>query len=62
MRTRTKVATAAFAALAVGVPAALLTSSAVAARHDQIEHVLLISVDGLHQSDLEGYVAQHPSS
>ena len=27
-----------------------------------IEHVLLISVDGLHQSDLEWYVANHPGS
>ncbi len=29
---------------------------------DSISHVLLISVDGLHQSDLEWYVANHPSS
>jgi hypothetical protein len=29
---------------------------------DQIRHVLLISVDGMHQSDLEWYVAQHPGS
>jgi type I phosphodiesterase/nucleotide pyrophosphatase len=28
----------------------------------RINHVLLISVDGLHQSDLEWYVANHPSS
>jgi hypothetical protein len=27
-----------------------------------ISHVLLISVDGLHQSDLEWYVANHPGS
>jgi Type I phosphodiesterase / nucleotide pyrophosphatase len=26
------------------------------------EHVLLLSVDGLHQSDLAGYLDQHPSS
>ena len=33
-------------------------------RHHQnaISHVLLISVDGLHQSDLEWYVSNHPSS
>ena len=62
MNVRTKVATAALAAMAVGVPAALSTSSAVASRPDQIKHVLLISVDGLHQSDLEWYVALHPSS
>ena len=31
-------------------------------RQPQIQHVLLISVDGLHQSDLEWYVAKHPGS
>jgi Type I phosphodiesterase / nucleotide pyrophosphatase len=31
-------------------------------RQPQIQHVLLISVDGLHQSDLEWYVANHPYS
>jgi hypothetical protein len=30
--------------------------------HAQIKHVLLISVDGMHQSDLEWYVATHPNS
>ena len=34
--------------------------------HDQgkrdIDHVLLISVDGMHQSDLDWYVANHPDS
>jgi hypothetical protein len=62
MRTSTKVATAVTAALAVGVPAALPSPGAVAAPHHQIKHVLLISVDGLHQSDLEWYVAHNPSS
>src|SRR5205807_8617633 len=28
----------------------------------QIKHLLLISVDGLHQNDLEWYVANHPNS
>ncbi len=28
----------------------------------QVEHVLLISVDGLHQSDLDWYVSNHPNS
>ncbi len=27
-----------------------------------IKHVLLLSVDGLHQSDLDWYVANHPNS
>jgi len=31
-------------------------------RHGVIRHVLLISVDGLHQSDLDWYVANHPGS
>jgi hypothetical protein len=51
--------------LAVGVSLAAVslgTTGAVAGRPDQIRHVLLISVDGMHQSDLEWYVAQHPDS
>jgi hypothetical protein len=54
-------------ALAIGIPVT------AAAGHDRdrggehhhrhgVEHVLLISVDGLHQSDLEWYIAYHPSS
>jgi len=51
-------------ALVIGIPVAAV------ARHDQgrahhppaIKHVLLISVDGLHQSDLDWYVAHHPRS
>jgi hypothetical protein len=62
MRIRTKVATAILAALAVGAPAALSTSRAAAARQRPVKHVLLISVDGLHQSDLQWYIARHPSS
>ena len=62
MKTRTKVASAALAALAIGAPMALSTSSAGAAHHNQIKHVLLISVDGMHQSDLAWYVANHPES
>jgi arylsulfatase A-like enzyme len=30
--------------------------------HAPAKHVLLISVDGMHQSDLDWYIAQHPSS
>jgi hypothetical protein len=29
---------------------------------DRVEHVLLLSVDGMHQSDLDWYVRTHPSS
>src|ERR1700753_1686322 len=47
-----------------------LASSAATARPAQpggqygrgIQHVLLISVDGMHQSDLAWYVARHPGS
>jgi hypothetical protein len=62
MNARTKVVTAAVAALAIGAPMALPTSNAVADHHGQIKHVLLISVDGMHQSDLDWYVANHPGS
>ena len=62
MHPRRKAAAAAIAALAVGAPVALSTTPAVADHHHQIQHVLLISVDGLHQSDLEWYAAQHPDS
>src|SRR6516165_6279781 len=50
------------AALAIAVPLAPYASSAAAAGHAQIKHVLLISVDGMHQSDLDWYVAHHPGS
>ncbi len=43
-------------------PLALSSSSAFAAGHAQIKHVLLISVNGMHQSDLDWYVAHHPNS
>ena len=36
-----------------------MTTTAIAAT---IKHVLLISVDGMHQSDLDWYVANHPNS
>ncbi len=61
---------------AAGVIAALASGSLASAHRDrehgshrhfpppphQLQHVLLISVDGLHQSDLEWYVSNHPSS
>jgi Type I phosphodiesterase / nucleotide pyrophosphatase len=56
-------------ALAVGIP---VTAAAGHDRHrggadhgrhaHAIKHVMLISVDGLHQSDLDWYVANHPGS
>jgi hypothetical protein len=57
---------------AVAGAGALMTSSGVASAHGggdhgrdhrgRVEHVLLLSVDGLHQSDLAWYVRTHPLS
>lgn len=49
-------AAGAFAAVPVSV---LLAGTALAARY---EHVLLISIDGMHALDLANYVAAHPDS
>jgi hypothetical protein len=49
----------------VGVALALVMGSPASARRhtpQPAQHVLLLSVDGLHQSDLEYYVRAHPSS
>jgi hypothetical protein len=63
---RGAVAALAVGAIATGVPAAMVFAhpSRDQARHhaSSIAHVLLISVDGLHQSDLEWYVSNHPGS
>ncbi|GAB4008064.1 alkaline phosphatase family protein [Nocardioides ultimimeridianus] len=47
------------ALLAVGLGGYAVAPGAAAA---PARHVLLISIDGMHQSDLAWYVAQHPSS
>src|SRR5215475_4140721 len=39
-----------------------LRADAQSASPHTSKHVLLISVDGMHQSDLDWYVANHPSS
>ncbi len=58
-----KAAAVALASAAVAVPVGISAGSAAADHsHQQIQHVLLISVDGMHQSDLDWYVANHPSS
>ncbi len=62
MYVRAKVASAAIAAVAIGAGVALSVPTASAQGHDQIKHVLLISVDGMHQSDLDWYIAHHPTS
>ena len=64
VRRPAKVGLAAVSATALG--ALLLTpasaGAASASREHTAKHVLLISVDGMHQSDLDWYVAHHPAS
>jgi hypothetical protein len=62
MHVRAKVASAAIAAAAIGGSIAMSVPSASADHKSHIDHVLLISVDGMHQSDLDWYIASHPSS
>jgi hypothetical protein len=53
-------------AVAIGVPVAASGhgghGSGGGHHAHQIKHVLLISIDGMHQSDLDWYVANHPGS
>src|SRR5579872_3484835 len=66
MKSRTRLAGAGVAtfALAMATPLVMSFSGAAGADdgHTQIQHVLLISVDGMHQSDLDWYAANHPNS
>src|SRR6202050_4756343 len=64
MKARARVAALTAAAAAVAIPTALTAGPAVAEHphHARIQHVLLISVDGMHQSDLDWYVANNPNS
>ena len=51
--------------LGAAATAVLLAGTAMAGDHsdrDTVEHVLLVSVDGMHQSDLAWYVQTHPNS
>ncbi|HEY2793055.1 MAG TPA: alkaline phosphatase family protein, partial [Micromonosporaceae bacterium] len=59
------------AAIAAATTAVLLAAGAASASaaagpdrggHQPARHVLLISIDGMHQSDLDWYVANHPNS
>jgi hypothetical protein len=52
------------AAIAIPVAAASGNNRHGSPNHQpsRIQHVLLISIDGMHQSDLEWYVAHHPTS
>jgi hypothetical protein len=63
---RGAIAAIAAAAALTAVPTAAVLADPIGNGGDQgegpIAHVLLISVDGLHQSDLKWYVANHPDS
>ncbi|TQL56711.1 alkaline phosphatase family protein [Oryzihumus leptocrescens] len=65
-RSRRTVATASVALAAVATLGATHASAAPSPRpragHPGSRHVLLLSVDGLHQSDLDRYVLVHPGS
>jgi hypothetical protein len=53
------------ATLAAAVAGVLLAAPAAAGDHSErktVDHVLLVSVDGLHQSDLAWYIQTHPES
>ncbi len=56
------VAAALLAGSALASAPALASSGVHGSGHHQIRHVLLISVDGLHQQDLTWYVQTHPGS
>ena len=51
-------------ACAIGLFAAIAGSAGIASAgdHSKTRHVLLISVDGLHQADLAWYISNHPGS
>src|ERR1700739_3681387 len=53
---------AAAGAAAIAAMIAVTPAAAHRPRPAGAQHVLLLSVDGLHQSDLDWYVANHPGS
>ncbi|MEU8687834.1 alkaline phosphatase family protein [Streptomyces sp. NPDC048665] len=61
-RTITAAAAALAAVGALTAAAAPASAHAPAQRHPAARHVLVLSVDGLHQSDLAWYTARHPHS
>ena len=51
------------AVLSIGMlGVATLSTASASANKAPVKHVLLLSVDGLHESDLAYYIAQHPTS
>ncbi len=59
---KTKTALGAALVVAAGLTAASPANATAGNAQDGVHHVLLISVDGLHQLDLTWYVDHHPSS
>jgi hypothetical protein len=56
-------ATVVLGGTALASSAATAQASQSSSHHTRgIQHVLLISVDGMHQSDLDWYIANHPNS
>ncbi len=51
-----------FRKTALGLFACLAFGTTAIAQADQIEHALLISVDGLHALDVQRYIGSHPNS
>jgi len=51
-----------FGLVAAVVAVVAVSVSVASPGRPRVKHVLLISVDGMHQSDLEWFVAHHPSS
>jgi hypothetical protein len=59
---RLRLTTALLSGAAAGILSLTLAEMARGDDLDKVEHVLLISVDGMHQSDLAWYVQTHPKS
>ena len=62
MRRRSIALTAGVSIGLLGAGGATATATAATVHSPRVKHVLLLSVDGLHQSDLARYVTQHPHS
>jgi hypothetical protein len=59
---KTKTALGAALVVAAGLTALTAGNATAGSARDGVRHVLLISVDGLHQQDLTWYVGHHPTS
>jgi AraC-like DNA-binding protein len=62
MPRRSMVAVAAASVALVGAGTSTVHASADRAGIHRVPHVLLLSIDGMHQSDLDCYIANHPHS